>query len=438
MSNKFSCELITAEDVAKVRQRLRRCAPPFIDGSLTDSCWNEEAVDVGVEIAKDRVLPWCRRLPLECVRGNDVFYFFQYIAEAEFSAKLAKRQNALNQNAKRQNELKNPREPSYSNQKEPQSQDSDNLNKPESSDAHHPDEIILLRNALTFLPMTTGSFSEPIYSNMSSRDFRLGGVRISSIEFGLKYSIFDDRVKTDAAFLSAALFAIFIVTWIFTKSILITFFSLIQIALSLGVSYFVYTVVFAIKVFPFMNLLTIVILLGVGTDDTFVFVTLWRKFQLDNQQSRRVDDDPISTTAAAAAKAYNTPTKFSPIPTSENIEREEEEEEEEEEGAEGAEGAEAKRTERKSATPSERQSESPSKTHQTEEKKPRSSSSPSSLSGNDIPVEWHHRLSLTLRHSFLAMFATSFTTSAAFMASFVASDIVAVRAFSLFASVSGE
>ena len=47
------------------------------------------------------------------------------------------------------------------------------------------------------------------------------------------------------------------------------------IAYSLSCAYFVYTFVFRIKFFPFMNVLTGVIAVGVGADDTFILFKAW-------------------------------------------------------------------------------------------------------------------------------------------------------------------
>lgn len=44
----------------------------------------------------------------------------------------------------------------------------------------------------------------------------------------------------------------------------------VYIIFLLGISYFAYHLVFGMKFFPFINLLTGVLLIGIGADDTFV------------------------------------------------------------------------------------------------------------------------------------------------------------------------
>ena len=51
--------------------------------------------------------------------------------------------------------------------------------------------------------------------------------------------------------------------------------AMLQIILSLPVSYFFYTFVFAIPVFMQMNILATFIVLGVGADDLFVLHDAW-------------------------------------------------------------------------------------------------------------------------------------------------------------------
>ena len=57
---------------------------------------------------------------------------------------------------------------------------------------------------------------------------------------------------------------IFLMVWMFTGSITITLASISSIAFSLGLSYFTYTFIFRLQFFPFMNVLSVVIALGVG------------------------------------------------------------------------------------------------------------------------------------------------------------------------------
>ncbi|CAF2405578.1 unnamed protein product [Rotaria sp. Silwood2] len=86
------------------------------------------------------------------------------------------------------------------------------------------------------------------------------------------------------------------ITVCYLRSITIALMIVIGAALSLGVSYFVYRVIYNIPIFPFMNLMSAFILIGIGCDDIFVFFDTWdqekiewlRKYQ-DKQPSDNED-----------------------------------------------------------------------------------------------------------------------------------------------------
>ena len=62
---------------------------------------------------------------------------------------------------------------------------------------------------------------------------------------------------------------------LYTGSVFITIATIFQIFVSVVISYFLYIAVFRIPFFPFMNLLVIVILVGIGVDDAFIFCHVW-------------------------------------------------------------------------------------------------------------------------------------------------------------------
>jgi hypothetical protein len=50
--------------------------------------------------------------------------------------------------------------------------------------------------------------------------------------------------------------------WLYTGSLFVTIMTVIAIVFSLGISYFMYTLVFELNFFPFMNLLAAVVAIG--------------------------------------------------------------------------------------------------------------------------------------------------------------------------------
>jgi len=65
--------------------------------------------------------------------------------------------------------------------------------------------------------------------------------------------------------------------WLHTSSGFITTFAFFQIFLNLGVAYGVYMAVFNLPFFPFLNLVGLFVVIGIGADDVFVFIDAWKQ-----------------------------------------------------------------------------------------------------------------------------------------------------------------
>ncbi len=65
------------------------------------------------------------------------------------------------------------------------------------------------------------------------------------------------------------------ITVLYLRSVSIALVIVIGAALSIGVSYFIYRTIYRIPIFPFMNLMSAFILIGIGCDDIFVFFDTW-------------------------------------------------------------------------------------------------------------------------------------------------------------------
>ena len=85
------------------------------------------------------------------------------------------------------------------------------------------------------------------------------------------------------------------ITVLYLRSVSIALLIIIGAGLSLGVSFFIYRVVYRIPIFPFMNLMSAFILIGIGCDDIFVFFDTWdqekaewiRQYQARQDAGRR-------------------------------------------------------------------------------------------------------------------------------------------------------
>ena len=91
------------------------------------------------------------------------------------------------------------------------------------------------------------------------------------------------------------------ITVLYLRSISIALMIVIGATLSIGVSYFIYRVIYQIPIFPFMNLMSAFILIGIGCDDIFVFFDTWeqeksewlRKYQQGQQTDSNTFDFQI-------------------------------------------------------------------------------------------------------------------------------------------------
>lgn len=105
------------------------------------------------------------------------------------------------------------------------------------------------------------------------------------MDMGLKNVLFDECLLSDGWLLALGGIFVIICMWIYTSSLFITVMTIIAIIFSLGIAYFIYTVVFKIDFFPFMNLLAVIVVVGIGADDAFIFIKIWKCVLSDKVKS---------------------------------------------------------------------------------------------------------------------------------------------------------
>jgi predicted RND superfamily exporter protein len=128
-----------------------------------------------------------------------------------------------------------------------------------------------LKYGLTFLPMAAGIGTKEFYTEIEAQNLEYDDVEIVGLNLGIKEDLFNYFLKKDALWFVVAFLTIFFSMWFYTASLFLTTMTIISIFLSLEVAYFLYTMVYEIKFFPFKNLLVVVILLGIGADDVFIY-----------------------------------------------------------------------------------------------------------------------------------------------------------------------
>ncbi|XP_022086297.1 protein dispatched homolog 1-like [Acanthaster planci] len=134
--------------------------------------------------------------------------------------------------------------------------------------------------AAVFFPVNTSERSalEAIYrDNLQGCSCSDGITKLKAVDFSLKYSSFSSLLLADSLYLGIGVLGIFILIWTYTGSFIVTLASLFNIAYSLVMAYFLYTVVFARPIFTFNNTIATILVIGIGADDAFVFMDLWKK-----------------------------------------------------------------------------------------------------------------------------------------------------------------
>lgn len=82
------------------------------------------------------------------------------------------------------------------------------------------------------------------------------------MDMGLKNALFDDCLLLDGWLIGLGGLFVMICMWLYTKSFIIMVMTFVAIVFSLGIAYFVYTLIFELPFFPFMNVLAVVVIVG--------------------------------------------------------------------------------------------------------------------------------------------------------------------------------
>jgi hypothetical protein len=96
------------------------------------------------------------------------------------------------------------------------------------------------------------------------------------MDMGLKNALFDECLLMDGWLVALGGLFVLACMWMYTMSFFVTFMTVMAIIFSLGIAYFIYSFIFNLTFFPFMNLLTVIVVVGIGSDDAFIFLKIWQ------------------------------------------------------------------------------------------------------------------------------------------------------------------
>ncbi|OAD58699.1 Protein dispatched like protein 1, partial [Eufriesea mexicana] len=219
LSNRSSCLGVTETDLSRVETLLKRCVYFYQNRHLTSNC----AEDLNCQ----------RHVPTECYMHNAAYHLLHYLLDIDF---------ILDHKQDSQNKLNST-----------------------------------LKYAMLFLPIAASSATLDFYKGLNNGDLSYGKFSVKGMQLGLKSTLFDRLLVSDSILLLIGFAFVTVCIWAYTGSLLLTVTTITAVIFSLGISYAFYTLVLHIKFFPFMNLLAIIVAVGIGADDAFIYCKIWER-----------------------------------------------------------------------------------------------------------------------------------------------------------------
>lgn len=247
--NKTNCDDLIDEDLEKFVKHLDVCSAFYAGHYLNEDCSIEEP---------------CPNTPPECFQHeNLVFNVFHYLVDYRFMNMDRKilNPNQLIETSNNDSATTFPLLRSTSIIL-PIAKSSklmayyENITKSLKTFSHS-----LMKNNDPFSALNLIQLFRPS-SSSASNDLSFGNVAVVAADMGLKYTLFNKSLISDLLLPSLAGLIIMISLLIFTRSTLLTVMTLLTNLASLSTAYFIYTFVFNINFFPFLNLLSLIILVG--------------------------------------------------------------------------------------------------------------------------------------------------------------------------------
>eukprot|EP00795_Rhopilema_esculentum_P006517 gene6517-11981_t len=238
LANRTSCMHLTQSDVNRFKLRLMHCSSSYKDG-LLESCLNDPT--------------FCSRLPHNCSKHTRIlFNSFKYLTDSTFASEPTR--------------LK-----------------------------------LTLVSERLYSPFDNTLYKSVYEANLKNLDERTEGqVQVAAFEFyNLKFQIFEKKLFVEGALLSSAILIVFILIILYSGSVFIGLMTFFCIVIAAVLAYFFYGIVFRLSFFPFLNVLTLVFLVGIGADDAFVYMGAWSeaKAAMPYKSDESFDDAMIRWTA---------------------------------------------------------------------------------------------------------------------------------------------
>uniref|UniRef100_A0A182W1K9 SSD domain-containing protein n=1 Tax=Anopheles minimus TaxID=112268 RepID=A0A182W1K9_9DIPT len=133
-----------------------------------------------------------------------------------------------------------------------------------------------LNATMIFLPIARSIKSMEFYHSLSQVNLANDLVSVVAMDMGLKNALFDECLLRDGWLIGLGGIFVVLCMWLYTGSLFVTLMTVVAVTFSLGIAYFIYSFIFELTFFPFMNLLAVIVVVGIGADDAFIFLKIWQ------------------------------------------------------------------------------------------------------------------------------------------------------------------
>ncbi|XP_797561.2 protein dispatched homolog 1 isoform X1 [Strongylocentrotus purpuratus] len=217
LNGRSSCYDLTAEDIAFARLLLLECAPYYTSGALSAECGS------GTN---------CTGVPSNCTTYNAIYFMFFANSPSDFSIQVA-----------------------------------------ETGD-------LTLTTSLQIVSLNplVAAGDRTLYNDaVNRRNVDNGITKIEAIGTNrlAKYFLISEPLMQDLIYAGVGGAIMILLIWVYLSSLFIAIMVIFEIIFSVALAYFFYYVVFRLTFFAFGNMLAIVLILGVGADDAFIFYDIF-------------------------------------------------------------------------------------------------------------------------------------------------------------------
>ncbi|GFR92333.1 protein dispatched homolog 1 [Elysia marginata] len=263
LAGRDRCEDITSEDVTSVHGLLSQCAPFFHNFSLGPNCAGRHTKEEWFYSPHHPARP-CAGVPDACRKYNAVFHILHFLSDSAFM------------HPDTTSHIPSPGHP-----------------------ISHGKAASMLKYSTMFLPVAAGAQTINLFDHLDSLPRTVQGISVVGAHFGAKYSLFERYLVADSFYIGLACSVIFLSMWIYTSSLFVTVTAFMSMFWAVEVAYFLYTFVFKIKFFPYMNMVTLIVMVGIGADDLFIYCKVWHlaKAEKNNGVLQKIISDTLRHTA---------------------------------------------------------------------------------------------------------------------------------------------